>query len=456
MRYVRLSHEVPDFNKQLKVMRFSERMESRESSGDNDAGVTIGIALVSKKNTIPSMRATLAHFFDDFTKTPLKNQETVGSSLCKDCTRLCAPLVDILGTFSLKNVKLQALKYILDPYLKFSDSLWVDRPLLDQKAVFEAAAGEALLDSLPPIPLALTFITCLLEQKIVLTSSRRSVLLSISTILRELLNPLEWSHLFVPLVPTALANDLVQYPAPFILGIPSEDKGSMELLNSLPEDVTLVDLDVGRVILARQFSGDFELLKSYNGNAATIVRTQVLCLAEALGGVLGANIYGQSWRSDSPLVVPSSTPNNPLAIYNFDSTKKTSREGNFIAVKKVFKDFIQELLVGVKSCCFWIEEKNLNQSSPRSTNSTITNESVVIFDEDRFLQIKNLRAQGLYMPLLMGKKIVQGDDDNCELNPKTDLALSIDGFDLFLETFLRGQGMSTYISSRQKKLMVFW
>lgn len=318
-------------------------------------------------------------------------------------------------------------------------------------------AGEALLNSLPPIPLALTFITCLLEQKIVLSSSRRSILLSISTILRELLSPLEWSHLFVPLVPTTLANDLVQYPAPFILGIPSEDKGSMELLNSLPEDVTLVDLDVGRVILARKFSGDFDSLKSYNGNAATIVRTQVLCLAEALGGVLGAKLYGQSWRSDSPLVFPSINPNSPYSIYEeLDSTMKTSNERKFMTVKKVFEAFIQELLVGVKSCCFWIEEKDINPLSPQITKSTQTNESVVIFDEDRFLQIKDLRAQGLYMPLLMGKKIIEGDDGNVELNPKADLALNIDGFDLLLETFLRGQGMSTYISSREKKRMVFW
>jgi hypothetical protein len=66
--------------------------------------------------------------------------------------------------------------------------------------------------------------------------------------------------LLVPLVPSALALDLLQYPAPFILGISSEDPGNMDALRSLPADVTLVDLDVGRVILAPSFAHDDELV----------------------------------------------------------------------------------------------------------------------------------------------------------------------------------------------------
>ena len=42
----------------------------------------------------------------------------------------------------------------------------------------------------------------------------------------------------VSYVPTSLANDLVHYPAPFLIGVvPSEER---ELLDNLPDDVTLV------------------------------------------------------------------------------------------------------------------------------------------------------------------------------------------------------------------------
>jgi hypothetical protein len=72
-----------------------------------------------------------------------------------------------------------------------------------------------LSDGLSLTPLALLFVTVLLEQK------RRRVLHSASAALADL-----WSHLLVPLVPFSLAGDLIQYPAPFILGVTSEEAKS--------------------------------------------------------------------------------------------------------------------------------------------------------------------------------------------------------------------------------------
>lgn len=445
-RYVCLSEKIPKFNEKLQNMRLSDSMDSRQSSyGDDHNGITIGIALTSQQNTIPSMRMTLSKLYEEFSKPVSFHDDD------HDSQRICAPLVDFLGTFSLKNVEESSLKCLLDPFSTMTNSLWIDRPLSDQKEAFELAAGQALIESLPPLSFALTFITCLLEQKIVISSCRRSVLLSIATAMRNLLQPLDWSHLFVPLVPTMeVANDLLQYPAPFILGIPSEDEGSLELLNSLPEDVTFVDLDAGRVILARTLSGNFDNFKSSNDhpyNAATMVRSQVLCLAEALGSVIGAGIHGPSWKSDSPLQVlplPSS--------FLFPSAKETENaidtmEEKFLVARRICHDFIQELLVGVKSCCYWIEEKFSSLDSDRD-------EAIVMFDEGRFLRIKDLRSQGVYLPLLLDNTSFISPDS--KFPSKADLALSVEGFDLLLETFLRGQSMSTYISSRQKKEMVFW
>ena len=71
-------------------------------------------------------------------------------------------------------------------------------------------------------------------------------------------------------------------------------------------------------------------------------------------------------------------------------------------------------------------------------------ERTVLFDEDRFFQIKNLRALRKYTPLF---------DESPGVG---ELALSLDDFDLVLECFLRCQSMSTYVSSRPKESMAFF
>lgn len=67
----------------------------------------------------------------------------------------------------------------------------------------------------------------------------------------------------------------------------------------------------------------------------------------------------------------------------------------------------------------------------------------MIFEEDRFFHIKNLRAQK--KSSRSGSKI-----------SKSNLSLSIDEFDVLLEAILRCQGISTYISSQKKESMLFW
>ena len=151
----------------------------------------------------------------------------------------------------------------------------------------------------------------------------------------KLLKPLKWAHLQVPLVPISMMNELIHYPAPFMLGIPTDEKESAAILSALPSDVTLVDLDVGRVILASVFSNDTS--KSAEGDSgeagAGALRSQVLFLAESLGGAFGAAIHRNSWCSDSPLQV---MPN-----------ERGKQSGdNFTEVLNICAEFISELLAG--------------------------------------------------------------------------------------------------------------
>jgi len=338
------------------------------------------------------------------------------------------------------------------------------------------------------------------------------VLLSVSTALKSLLEPLEWTHLFVPLVPLALANDLVQYPAPFILGIPSDEKGSIDLVRSLPDDVTLVDVDVGRVILAKTFSHDFEAIsRSRRGNnssssngaglndtadhTAAKLRAQVLYLAEGLGAVLGSLQNEPLWNCDSPSLGFD-------AFGGFGGGDGGGDEGfrKVEIVRSMSREFINELLSGSTTCCFWMEDETggneLSQQQKQDNNpTTMTNESgggediSILFDEDRYFHLKTLRADGCYLPLLLSEcYFTSGDTDDgkhqrqheqhgseevssaipqpnpnqanstktTRLDCKSDFALNPVEFNLVLETFLRGQGISSWISSRPKGEMVFW
>ena len=244
-----------------------------------------------------------------------------------------------------------------------------------------------------------------------------------SDAIMQLLKPLQWKHLLVPLVPESMMNDLVHYPAPFVLGIPTDEKRSAEILSSLPEDVTLVDLDVGRVMLASEFVHDSSSASSNgHGSITRALRSQVLFLAESLGGIIGAGI-DDSWASDSPLQIIPHDNNNKV--------------DDFVSIRNICQEFVLELLSGVHSCCLWIEEKCNEECND-------ANEPAIVFDEERFLSIKNLRAEGLNLPLFQDKQV-----------SSSEFCLGIDHYDLILDAFLRTQSLSNYISHGDKESMMF-
>ncbi len=288
--------------------------------------VTLGIALLSYDNFIPAMRKSLSHFFN----------HTSSSSSSYTCNGTATPLATILECFRSKDASTSILYSMLNPYLDYGcNSIMSGKMLMsNQQQMFETSAIESLVESIPPIPLALLFITALLEQKIIFTSRRRSSLVSMIVALKKLLQPFEWSHLFVPLVPEGLASDLVQYPAPFILGIPFSSD-TLSLLRCIPNDVTIVDVDVGRVILSKYFSVDLEGQSKEDKQSTTAaLRSQVLHLAETLGGVIGEKISDRLWSCDSP------------DIDSLFVAPKTESKGE--AFKLVISSFLRELLAGKK------------------------------------------------------------------------------------------------------------
>lgn len=489
--YGAVTNHCPLFLKRLGEKRlWSERVRSEVREGDSSRPV-ICLALVSRSNTILAMRETLVILASAF-------------SYCGKRPGSIPELVDFLGCFAYQDIESNALWRILDPVMQRASAPWIERPLGSQKAQFLDQAGSELIQSLPPIPLALLFIAALLEQKIVFSSGRRSTLVSATMALTELLKPLQWCHLLVPRVPASLAADLIQYPAPYILGLSSEDAGMIELLRELPSDVTMVDLDVGRVILAPSFAHASELGRGIPNDAETAnaLRSQVLYLAQSLGSVWGPELDPTLWLSDCP-PSPLSTSTLPGSSINDPSLR-------FQRLRHICSEFIEELVSGVPACCYWIAETSAIPlacgagSSTTELTSGWNDPCTILFDEDRFFRFKALnytKSKEEHVHLAVRDETTGScfpthplfptllDDGRRDANITSNVtvstgllptsriataavstmlstvntsssshywALNLEDFDLVLELFLRCQSMNLYIGSRPKEEMAFY
>ena len=167
-------------------------------------------------------------------------------------------------------------------------------------------------------------------------------------------------HMYqVSYVPTSLANDLVHYPAPFLIGVvPSEER---ELLDNLPDDVTLVsnnsilylvlvnrlilfslslkkqvDLDSSVITLANDMSSaNYSTSKATTSNLENTqekkLKAQLHSLSKRLGHIVGQEIFPSAWCCDS---------------INYNALNVGSKT-SFFKLKSIFNDFIIELLEGM-------------------------------------------------------------------------------------------------------------
>lgn len=153
-RTMKVSKDLTKFNSKLQEQKWSQQVGQ---------GATIGLALVSRRNVTHVMRETLSLLFDDFCSFKSRDET---------CNNVCQPLVDILGVFThSQGVESSALNCLLQPYHAYTISKWVHRPLSSQSETWLKSSGMQLLQALPPVPLALAFITLLLEQKVCIFGS---------------------------------------------------------------------------------------------------------------------------------------------------------------------------------------------------------------------------------------------------------------------------------------------
>jgi hypothetical protein len=149
IRKMKVSCELSKFNQELKKQVVSSKADTPKH--------LIGISLVCRRNVIPVMRQTLSLFYEDVCSV----KSNPGAS-----KHVCQPLVDLLSVLSSPLVEENSLVCVLEPYMSYALSPWVHRPLRDQTTEIGIFCGIQVLQSLPPVPLALLFVTALLEQKV--------------------------------------------------------------------------------------------------------------------------------------------------------------------------------------------------------------------------------------------------------------------------------------------------
>ncbi|TMW62674.1 hypothetical protein Poli38472_005292 [Pythium oligandrum] len=92
----------------------------------------------------------------------------------------------------------------------------------------------------------LSLVNCMmLERQIVLVSSRYSVLTCVGETLKSLIAPLEWSHVFAPILPKSML-EVLQCPTPYLFGVHSSYRKELTEMLSREgscEHIVVVDLD---------------------------------------------------------------------------------------------------------------------------------------------------------------------------------------------------------------------
>ena len=129
---------------------------------------------------------------------------------------------------------------ILTSNIKF----WV--PPAKLPIAYVALPFETLFECLEPANVLTVWYALVLEHKVLLVSSQHSILTVCTEILCSLLFPMQWSHLYIPLLPRFLAP-MLDAPVPYLVGVARENWIFAE--QNLSAETIVVDLDTNEVTM---------------------------------------------------------------------------------------------------------------------------------------------------------------------------------------------------------------
>eukprot|EP01135_Chromosphaera_perkinsii_P008264 Nk52_evm6s1224 gene=Nk52_evmTU6s1224 len=128
--------------------------------------------------------------------------------------------------------------------LKFESRIPFD-PTLKYTPIPDNENLATLLTKLSTFNIMNIFAALLLERRILVTSSKLSILTKCVNGLTSLLYPLYWQHIFIPIMPFSL-SDYCSAPMPYLIGIHRSVLSHVQTLHL--EEVIMVDLDKDEVL----------------------------------------------------------------------------------------------------------------------------------------------------------------------------------------------------------------
>jgi len=114
---------------------------------------------------------------------------------------------------------------------------------------YVALPYQTLFDCLEINNILLVWYALVMEQKILLISSQYSILTICSEILCSLLFPMQWSHLYIPMLPKFL-SPMLDAPIPYLVGLIRENLMYAE--EHISAETIIVDLDSNKVTLGQK------------------------------------------------------------------------------------------------------------------------------------------------------------------------------------------------------------
>lgn len=200
---------------------------------------------------------------------------------------------------------------------------------------------DTVIRSINPRNFVTVFVAFLLEYKIAIVSSKLTAITILGEILKTIIAPLKYCHVYAPVLPKKLANELLQCPTPYFVGIQRESFDQ----TSLPSDVFVLDIDSDTSRITPELS-----------KALSVGRR----LARAIDRVMRPALHTCDDVMD--------TPETHTCLHD---------------VIRICKTFMYDLLVGVEECCISVVDHN---------------ELVVMFDEAMFSNYKNKHARDSLFP----------------------------------------------------------
>eukprot|EP01041_Mallomonas_annulata_P005499 gene5499-11072_t len=269
---------------------------------------------------------------------------------------------------------------------------------------------EMIFRALNPRNIVTILIAFILEFKIAIVSSKLTSLTVLGEILKTLIAPLRWSHIYVPVLPKNMSTELLQCPTPFFVGLLRENFDT----SAVPSDVCLLDLenDACRVpsSLAKALYAGRRLARSLDElmrpalfrcddidplGGTLSVSASFSASVSVSGSVSGSTPQGDSLQSQSQppslSISPPTIPIPPIILMRSNSsgggvasaTSSSSANqrygGAFVRdIIRLCKAFVADILEGIDEC---------------SIHCIDHSEVVVLFDEAMFSAHKAQRAK---------------------------------------------------------------